>query len=388
MTPPPTRNADDTRVQRVIETLRQGVEDDQQVSGLVEAAASPMLILDADAKVLAVNPRAEAFLDQDKTGLLGRSFLELVDAQDRARVQDALQAAIESGQAPRDAQARFATTHRDAPAALTFLPFRTRQHARVAILARDAENEAALGGQVRRLEARIERDQKLTDLGALVSGVAHELRTPLTYMDNVAALTQRDLSKLANAHPELAADLDAIRERTTQIREGTHRMQHILRELQPLARNRPTRRAPVDLAELVLDAVRSFNASVPTRTRIILDLQATHRVALDIEEMSRVLLNLLRNASEAMGHQGTITVTTRNRDQPPCIRVEDTGPGLPPEVEARLFEPFFTTKKDGTGLGLAISRRIVEGNGGKLRHERPAEGGAAFVIEFPEHVNR
>jgi two-component system sporulation sensor kinase A len=139
----------------------------------------------------------------------------------------------------------------------------------------------------------------------------------------------------------------------------------------------------VDLADLVRDAVRNFRGgAAATRTEIVLDLQATHEVALDVEEMSRVLVNLLRNASEAMEGAGRIVVETRNEKVPPTIRVRDEGPGLPAELEARLFEPFFTTKKEGTGLGLVISRRIVESNGGVLRYERGRPAGAVFVIEF------
>jgi len=107
-------------------------------------------------------------------------------------------------------------------------------------------------------------------------------------------------------------------------------------------------------------------------------------VLLDPDQIKRVLVNLLDNAVEAMGGQGTVTVEAR-RDPSGSIRLEvaDDGPGIREEDRDRLFLPYFSTKKKGTGLGLAIVHRIVSDHHGRIRVEDNAPRGARFVIELP-----
>jgi len=386
----------DPVVTRVIETLRQGVASDAQVRSLVQGASQPMLILDHATRVLAVNDRAAALFDRDVEALTGKRFAALVHAPERGRVEARLTRALRTGQGPDDIDVRLDVRGGSARASLTFLPFRTREDERLALLVREASLDVEIDARVRKLthdlaasegalatsQEKLASTRKLTDLGELLSGVAHELKTPATYIDNIATLADQKLQRLVAAHPDLAAEIEPLRRDAEEIREGAARIRQLLVELQPLSRNQPTRRALVDLADLVRDAVRTFDATGGARTEVVLDLQSTHPVLVDKREMSRVVLNLLRNASEAMEGEGRIHVQTRNRDHPPQIRVRDEGPGVPPGLEAKLLQPFFTTKADGTGLGLVISKRVVEMNHGALRYERPAEGGACFVIEF------
>lgn len=378
---------------RVIALLRDGVDDDEQVAGLVENAARPMLIVDDRGRILVVNGHAEALLERERAALVGRAFTSAVARKERAKLKALLDAAARTGHAPSDFAAHVLLSDGGAAeAVITFLPFRVSAARRVAILLREPD---AAGDEVTRLESelaaseakraaseeRMARSQKLTDLGQLISGVAHELKTPAAYIENLAFLTQSQASRVAETHPDVAAEMERIRVNAALIRDGAHRIRNILRDLQPLTRNRPSPRRPVELATLVSDAVRTFQGSVESRSEIVLDLQATHAVTLAFEDVSRVVVNLLRNASEAMDGKGRITVATRNRECPPQIRVLDEGPGVAhPE---RLFEPFYTTKKEGTGIGLVISRRIIESHGGTLRYERAPGGGACFVVEFP-----
>ena len=108
------------------------------------------------------------------------------------------------------------------------------------------------------------------------------------------------------------------------------------------------------------------------------------RVLLDPDQMKRVLVNLLDNAVEAMGGQGTVTIEAR-RDATGIVRLEvaDDGPGIREEDRDRLFLPYFSTKKKGTGLGLAIVHRIVSDHHGRIRVEDNTPRGARFVIELP-----
>jgi signal transduction histidine kinase len=98
--------------------------------------------------------------------------------------------------------------------------------------------------------------------------------------------------------------------------------------------------------------------------------------------IQQVLVNLMLNAYQAMQKGGILTLGCDEEAQKMVLRVEDDGPGISPDVRARLFEPFFTTKQNGSGLGLSVSQRIVEAHGGRLRVESLPQG-TAFLVELP-----
>jgi signal transduction histidine kinase len=114
-------------------------------------------------------------------------------------------------------------------------------------------------------------------------------------------------------------------------------------------------------------------------------------VRADAEQLRQVLLNLIRNAGQAMGGRGTITISTRTRGADASgplveIAVSDRGPGITPEVRANLFVPFFTTRAQGTGLGLAISERIVQEMGGRIEVLTAVGAGSTFSVQLPPAV--
>jgi signal transduction histidine kinase len=112
----------------------------------------------------------------------------------------------------------------------------------------------------------------------------------------------------------------------------------------------------------------------------------------DVQQLKQVLINLIRNSVEAIGRNGSITLSTRRgmvelegRTRSVAIlAVADTGKGMPPEIQSRLFDPFFTTKETGTGLGLAIAARIVQKHGGILRYETTVNRGTIFEVVLAE----
>jgi signal transduction histidine kinase len=114
-------------------------------------------------------------------------------------------------------------------------------------------------------------------------------------------------------------------------------------------------------------------------------------VRADAQQLKQVLINLIQNAAESIGRDGTITLRgVKDRDSlggasmpVAVIEIADTGKGIPPEVRKRLFDPFFTTKEGGTGLGLPIAARIVEKHGGELRYETQLNRGTTFKLLLP-----
>jgi signal transduction histidine kinase len=227
----------------------------------------------------------------------------------------------------------------------------------------------------------IERQEKLASLGILASGVAHEIRNPLT------AIKIR-LFSLKKSVPAVAQNEDA-----TVIANEINRLEGIVKDFLQFARPSEPRLARIPAAQIVREVHHLLKPQLET-TAIDLKLEAANGglVYADAQQLKQVLINLIQNSAENIGRNGTVTLRLRRdtselngRERPAVvIVVEDTGKGIPREVELRLFDPFFTTKEGGTGLGLAISSRIVEKHGGVLRYETQLNRGTTFEIVVPE----
>jgi len=243
-------------------------------------------------------------------------------------------------------------------------------------------------GLVRGLQRRLvasedvaRRNEKLASLGILAAGLAHEVRNPLTAIKARLFIQQRAL-------PPHSPAMDHAR----IIDHEINRLEGIVRTV--LAFARPTQPQPVLVNPAgILGAVRDLVLADCDQQdiRVHLDCQGPMSFRADASQVHQVVLNLVRNAVEAVGRGGNIQLRARqatrrfgDEGQPGVVlEVEDDGPGIAPAVQQRLFDPFFSTKAEGTGLGLAISARIVEGNGGVLEFESQAGQGATFRIVFP-----
>ena len=224
------------------------------------------------------------------------------------------------------------------------------------------------------LAEQVRRSERLAAVGGLAASVAHEIRNPLAAISGSAELL--DTAALADEDARL---LSIIRRESTRLSELVTDM---------LAFTRP--RAPVlgrvSLRRLAHEALEHFKAD-PANAGLQLRLRAEDdlpEVEVDAAQLAQVLWNLLRNAAEALGGEGTVTVTVRTRSQPREVElaVLDEGPGIPEAELDRIFDPFFTTKERGTGFGLAIVHRIVQDNGGAIELSSTPGQGTAFRLRF------
>jgi len=228
--------------------------------------------------------------------------------------------------------------------------------------------------ELRVMEARLARSERLADLGQLAAGLAHELRNPLASM-----MGSVELLKGSGLKDDDRRLLDIL------LREGG-RLSVLVAEFLAFARPGAQRREPVDLAELAGQTLEAF-ALDPAAAGVRLErsLEAA-TVQGDPDQLRQVLWNLLLNAGQAIasGRGGTIRVACRPAEGGGAdLVVEDDGPGIEPADRERLFTPFFTTKPAGTGLGLATIHRIVDGHGGAVSVEVAPGGGARFAIHLP-----
>lgn len=240
---------------------------------------------------------------------------------------------------------------------------------------------APLRSRLAQSQAVIERQEKLSSLGVLAAGVAHEIRNPLTSI-KARLFTQQNLLE---SQPEALED-------NVFITEEISRLERIVADFLAFARPSEPRRERIRAARLVRDLEGLFRpALTKAAIRLQLELIDDPEVDADPSQIKQVLINLVQNAAESIGHDGLITLRTtlaskrRNAHGRAnvVIEVADTGRGIPPEAQRRLFDPFFTTKPNGTGLGLSIAARIVEKHGGQLEFESGRDKGTLFRLTLP-----
>jgi signal transduction histidine kinase len=231
--------------------------------------------------------------------------------------------------------------------------------------------------QVTALEAEVARRERLATLGNMVATVSHEVRNPL----NAISMGLQRLR--AEFHP--TAEPDEYQRLLDLVTGEVRRLNTLVDESLALARAPRLQPEPVQVGDLLDEAVGLIEAEahrigVRIERHVPTDLPP---VAADRSQLTQVLLNLARNALEAMPDGGTLRMEAAATPRALTLDVTDSGRGIPREIRPRLFEPYYTTKVTGLGLGLALARQIVEAHGGTIEFEPTAEGGSRFRITLP-----
>ena len=223
---------------------------------------------------------------------------------------------------------------------------------------------------------------RLSNLGEMTAGIAHEINQPLSA---ISAYTQASLRLLKQSpidQEKLAGTLEKIEQQAI-------RASDVIMRLREFVKKRVAKTEPVDLNKLILDTVGL--AKVDTRIRdheVILNLSAEKRPCLqaDSAQIQQVLLNLIRNAIDAMedlpGAELVITSQWLN-DRTIEVSVVDHGHGVDKKALPNLFTPFFTTKKEGMGMGLTVSQGIIQAHGGELYYRAAPNVGSNFSFSLP-----
>ncbi|MEM1446465.1 MAG: ATP-binding protein [Planctomycetota bacterium] len=233
-------------------------------------------------------------------------------------------------------------------------------------------------------DAQLQRSKRLAALGQMAAGIAHEVRNPLAAIGLYAEMIEQDAAPLDGAE-HLGATAAKINDAVRGLSGVVHDVLNFARPLEPRLRS-------VALRELL---ARVVEAHAPVADQHGIDLALgfvqPHDVMLDADLMHQALLNLVRNAVDALADfltkQGKRVRLSASIDPEAglTLRVADTGPGVDDETIDRIFNPFFTTRSTGTGLGLAIVHRIVDAHAGSIAvHRDPATRGAVFTLTIPQ----
>ena len=247
-------------------------------------------------------------------------------------------------------------------------------------LIRDISDRQETERRLHEVQADLIHVSRLSAMGELASALAHELNQPLTAIGNYLMAAQQ-LVQRGPEHAERAIEVIG------KSIEQAMRAGQIIRQLRNFVQKREVERSPAEIEKVVDEAsALAFIGLKEKGIRVAIERQGNlPKVPIDRIQIQQVLINLIRNAVDAMEDQNRreLTIRISADDREVRISIIDTGSGIPPDMEEKLFNAFATSKATGMGVGLSISRNIVEAHNGRLWFEANPSGGTMFHLALP-----
>jgi PAS domain S-box-containing protein len=359
---------------------------ERKFRGIFEAKPECVKLLDADGNLLDINPAGLAMIEAESLDQVRGQCVYPIIAPEYREAAIARTKAVFGGE-PQNAEfeivglkgtRRWIESH-DVP-----LTGPDGDVAKLLVVARDiTERKRALELAEKHREELV-HVSRLNTMGEMASGMAHELNQPLAAISMFAETCLIKMKSIAGDEDELTPILQKIRDQTVRIGQIIHR-------LRKLVKKEPLSHETIRVDEIFDEVLMLLNSelrgeNVAVNVQLPDDLPAVRGDTIQLEQ---VVLNLVRNAAEAMKGNGSgereIVLQASASDRGNVeIEVRDTGPGMSEDAVSQVFDAFFTTKSEGMGMGLAICRSIIEAHGGKISAAPNADRGATFRIVLPE----
>jgi len=348
---------------------------------IVETIPDAMIVIDERGRILSFSAAAERMFGFAESELLGENVSALMPSPDRERHDLYLARYLATGNARIIGIGRVTTArHRDGTT------FPIDLHIGEALIGdsrvftgfiRDLTEREQSELRVHDLQTELAHVSRVTAMGTLATSIAHELNQPLTAIANYVE-TARDMLKDPDAET-----IEIVREALRECAAESMRAGQIVRRLRDFISRGETEHRVESLDRVINEASALALVGAGERgVEVEMKLDpAAERVFIDRIQVQQVIFNLVRNAIEAMAECPVrrLRITSKPADgRQVRIGIEDSGPGLPPEVADRLFQPFLSTKAEGMGVGLSICHTIVTGHGGRIWAEPSSLGGTAF----------
>jgi two-component system sensor histidine kinase HydH len=335
---------------------------------VMESMADALISIDHERKIVTSNRRAAEILGVAESDLKNRGITEVLGQE----VGEFLR-----GQGPKGVirDQEIEVHHRSGkgiPLSLSAAPLKdeTGREMGSVLLLRDLR-------EIRDLQEKVRRSERLASLGRLAAGVAHEIRNPLS---SIRGFAQFFMQRFKGREKE--------EEYASVMVKEVDRLNRVITELLDFARPKEPRREPHSLEEILEHTLEVLKPEL-AKKKAEVEKQVERELPparVDRDQLSQAFLNLLINSLEAMEEGGKIRVGLKRVGQDSIeVSIGDTGKGIPGEDMEKVFEPFFSTKRKGTGLGLAIVHQIVDGHGGDIQVESREGEGTTFQITLPRH---
>jgi two-component system sensor histidine kinase HydH len=337
------------------------------MENVVESMADGLISIDRDGKIVTLNRQALQILGSSRAHLEGRGIRDVLG--------EPVGEILASAERQEYVREREMDIRREpggtVPLSLSAAPLRDEEGREMGLvlLVKDLR-------EIRDLQGRVRRSERLASLGRLAAGVAHEIRNPLSSIRGFAHYFVKRF------HGQTEEEGYA----SVMVRE-VDRLNRVITELLDFAGAKEPRREPCSLPEIADHALKLLAPDLAARkVEAFREYEpGLPEVSVDRDQISQVFLNLLLNAIESMEGGGEIRVTLRRSGPPPAVlaAISDTGGGIPADDLEKVFEPFFSRKRKGTGLGLAIVHQIIDSHRGEIRAESVTGSGTTFRITLP-----
>jgi two-component system, LuxR family, sensor kinase FixL len=339
---------------------------------IVESAVDGIIVIDRHGRIEAFNPAAERLFGYTEQDVMGQNVDMLMPSPYREEHDHYLSRYMATGRAKIIGIGREVTGRRQDG---TTFPL----HLSVGEISMAGERRFTgilhdLSARVR-VEEQLREQAALAKLGEMAAVIAHEVKNPLAGIRGAMQVMGRRMT---------VGSMDE--QMTREIVNRIDSLDAMMKDMLVFARPPKPKRLPIDIAPLIARTANLLSEDAAMRDVELHIDGAAPLVSGDAEMLTMVFQNLLVNGVQAMNGRGTIRVEIAPVSGACRIVFTDTGPGIPPDIRAKIFTPFFTTKSRGTGLGLPTAKRFVEAQDGQISIDCPPEGGTAVQVTLPLHA--
>ncbi len=348
------------------------LEDIQAFTSLLIARLPVGVIAtDGRGRITTWNQAIAKLTDKDRSEATGRRPQEVLPEQLAAFFQEEDAVVIPGGNEAREVTVRLSLAGRRCELLCHLLSIvdSQQQYMGKVLLISDVT-------EIRSLEQRMRESERLAAVGRMAGGVAHEVRNPLSSIKGLALLLKNKFP--AGSKEQATAEL---------LIQETGRMNRTITEMLSFTRPATLNLQKIDLAHLLersLELIRAEAAENAITTSFEVEAGLLPVLG-DVDRLQQVIMNVLINAMQAMENGGTLAISLKNLWVGDAVelRIQDSGPGIAPELLSQVFYPYFTTKPSGTGIGLAISQKIIADHGGTIELESEPGKGTTVIVQLP-----
>ena len=353
---------------------------------VVETASDAVVSIDESGAIIFANPATKRIFGYNPEELIGKPLTILMPGAMRKLHEAGFKRYLETGARHLNWQGTEMTALRangeEFPAEVSFGEMTADQRRVFTGFIRDISEKKRSEEELRNTQAELARMMRVMTIGQLTASIAHEVSQPLSGIITNASTCLRMLK----SDPP---NIDGAQETAQRTIRDANRASEVITRLRTLFSKKQIEVEPLDLNEAAREVIALLSGELERNNVILKHDFSEHLPAVhgDRIQLQQVILNLLRNASDAMSgvedRPRQVVLRTELEGENVCLSVQDSGVGFTPEVAAQMFESFYTTKSDGMGVGLSVSRSIIEANRGRLWATANDGPGATFAFSIP-----